>query len=155
MRISRPIFVVRPIIMQFLSTIKHYDVKAALPAVHNPEASVVLVHPKLAPDLSAFLDKMVQAFEWDAKECFHLDISPEDQFDYSRVWASKSLRLVVAFGISVQSIGLFVPAVHYHLFKVSPFEVYSCDLLQKIAAQKELKSKIWQDLKSFKMSIPK
>ncbi|MBK6390257.1 MAG: hypothetical protein KA109_11185 [Saprospiraceae bacterium] len=140
--------------MQFLQNSKHYDIKTPSPAASNPEASIVLAHPKLAPDLSAFLDKMIQAFEWNAHECLHLEIGPEDHYDYSAFWASKSLRLVVSFGIPIHSIGLFIPAVNYHLFKVSPFEVYSCDLLQNIAAQKELKSKIWQDLKSFKTLTP-
>lgn len=140
--------------MFFNSNTKHYDIPAADYATGSHiHPAIVMVHHALAPDAMAFLDKMITAYGWPAELCHHLVIDDMMPLYYNTFWKIKSIKLVITFGISCEQIGLHVHLANYKLNHLGSFHLYPCDKLEKLAASKELKGKIWNDLKNFIIPI--
>ncbi|MEO5583196.1 MAG: hypothetical protein ABIR66_10925 [Saprospiraceae bacterium] len=138
--------------MLFPPETKHYLMTEP---IQNPDAAgkyIILVHHVLAPDVMAFLEKMISAFGWTTDQCYHLYIESGKGENYSLLWRSPDLKLIVAFGISPELLGIYTTPIAYQLINLDTFLLYQCDTLEKLATSKELKSMIWKDLKSLQVS---
>ena len=134
--------------MLFPPETKHYVMPEP---VQNQDAAgkhIILVHHILAPDVMAFLEKMISAFGWTPDQCYHHYIESGKNENYSLLWRSVDLKLVLSFGISPDSLGLYILPRLYELINLDTFLFYQCDTLEKLATSKELKSMIWRDLKN-------
>ncbi len=133
----------------FIDQIKHYQINE--PDVHysTMHSRIVVVHQHIAPDLMAFLEKMLGAFGWPLEQCHHLTWTGEESDDnYRLLWGNKNVKLVLSFGVPFHSIGIFSLAKPYTITSAGSCMLYSADALEKIAPSKDLKSRIWNDLKS-------
>ncbi len=137
----------------FIDQITHYHVQEHDHESMDLNPAVVLIHSPLAPDVMAFLEKMLTAFNWPLDHCHHIIINHEQPTaNYQLLWRKKELKLVLSFGIPIAHIGLFFLAKPYTLTPIGKNMIYLADPLEKIALHKELKSKIWNDLKSFHLT---
>ncbi|MEP7321104.1 MAG: hypothetical protein ABI761_04255 [Saprospiraceae bacterium] len=138
--------------MLFPSETKHYLMTEP---VQNPDASgknIILIHHHVAPDVMAFLEKMISAFGWTQDQCYHQYIESGKNENYSLLWRSLDLKLVVSFGISPELLGIYTTPKPYQLINLDAFLLYQCDTLEKLANSKELKGMIWRDLKNLQFS---
>lgn len=135
--------------MLFNTGTRHYDIPVTAYDPGHIQPAVVMVHHALAPDAMAFLDKMVTAYGWSTDQCHHIIFDDNNPVYYNSFWKIKSIKLVITFGVSWHLIGLPIHATNYQLNNLGSFQLYPCDSPEKLASSKELKGKIWNDLKNF------
>jgi hypothetical protein len=138
--------------MLFPPETKHYVMPEPIQNQDALGKHIILVHHILAPDVMAFLEKMISAFGWTQEQCHHLCIESGKNENYSLLWRSVDLKLVLSFGISPDLIGLYITPRLYQLIEMDTFMFYHCDTLEKLATSKELKGMIWKDLKNLQTS---
>jgi hypothetical protein len=134
----------------FISSSGHYSIPD-LNTSWNNAGELILVHARLAPDELAFMEKMIQAFDWPGIRSFHVVINAETTINYQLLWAQKQIHLVILFGIPPGDIGLNILLKQYQLTFLDPYYIYLADPVDKLANHKVNKGKIWNDLRELRL----
>lgn len=130
----------------FLKSFSHYEIPD-LPGEVKSVGEVVLLHTRLAPDEELFVDKMIQAFNWEGVNSTHQIFDSKSAINFQLIWSQKQIRLVLIFGISPHDIGLNIQIKPYQLNFLDPFHIYLADPVTQLANHKENKARIWKDLR--------
>lgn len=137
--------------MYLYNKIKHYAIPEPAQHFSGHTAKIILIHTKLSPEETAFLNKMVIAYKWQNDELLQLETQPDQFESYTSLWRNKQIKLVWLFDTMAESVGIFVQLPKYQIFRFTHFDIYYTDTLAKIELNKPFKSKVWQDLKDIKL----
>lgn len=137
--------------MYLYNKIKHYSIPDPSQRFTGITAKIILIHTKLSPEETAFLNKMVIAYKWQIEELLQIEIQPDLVESYTSLWRNKQIKLVWLFDTMAESVGIFVQLPKYQIFRFTHFDIYYTDTLAKIELNKPFKSKVWQDLKDIKL----
>lgn len=137
--------------MYLYNKIKHYSIPDPSQRFTSITAKIILIHTKLSPEETAFLNKMVIAYKWQIEELLQIEIQPDHVESYTSLWRNKQIKLVWLFDTMAESVGIFVQLPKYQIFRFTHFDIYYTDTLAKIELNKPFKSKVWQDLKDIKL----
>lgn len=137
--------------MYLYNRIKHYSIPDPSQRFTGITAKIILIHTKLSPEETAFLNKMVIAYKWQIEELLQIEIQPDLVESYTSLWRNKQIKLVWLFDTMAESVGIFVQLPKYQIFRFTHFDIYYTDTLAKIELNKPFKSKVWQDLKDIKL----
>lgn len=133
--------------MYLLSKITHFDIPESTHEHDNVDAKVILIHAKLSPESTSFLNKMVTGFKWQQDDYFQIVHEKNTNKSYSSLWAKTNLKLIWLFNITPEEVGLFLQLPKYMLYDLQGTKVYLSDTLDKIDANKALKAQVWNTLK--------
>lgn len=137
--------------MYLYSKIKHYAIPELKKDLSDNTAKIVLMYSHLSPEETAFLNKMIVAYKWQPEDLLHLEINPAVMESYSNLWITKEIKILWLFDIEPESIGIFALLPKYQIYRLTNIYVYCTDRLSKIEMNKQLKTKVWMDLKDIKL----
>ncbi len=138
--------------MYLYQRIKHYSIPEPAKVYSGLQAPIILIYRKLTPEETAFLNKMIIAFKWHTDDIAHVEIDPQEIESYASLWSNNAVKIVWLFDVHPESVGIFIQLPKYHLYRLSSFDMYYTDTLSKIDINKQLKLKVWQDLKDIKIN---
>jgi len=131
--------------------IKHYSIPEPSKDYSEIKTPVALIHAKLTPEETAFLNKMIIAYKWHAEDITQIEISPQEAKSYASLWSNNAVKIVWLFDVNPDMVGIFVQVPKYQLYRLNNFDIYYTDTLSKIDMNQPLKAKVWQDLKNTKI----